>query len=437
MKDEVLAAGLCVARIEAPTDERVGRTRPAVAAALEHSLRLPPLGLITDIASLLASLSPSLSRAEVPGLDLRRYDDRVVGPLITHRLRPSLCDAYASLPEHWQHVAVAVLAEGLCDELEPDGPWWRPAELRRWLAMPAAEAWDLGVASLMQEPVRQALSERIATLIQRGTSGFSPSDVYLVRHLPSLATRAQRLAVRQVVEVAEALEHKLPRIVRPRDRSGWVATHLEEEDRYPTGGFSALTNSGSPENLVISELVYMEDGEDLDLFDVRFTEGELLYYTRDESAHTRDRRVVHVGLASDLVEARVKDPQLPWQRLVMVLGLLQAVLQRVISWLGESDLHIYLHPIGDGLEEEIRLLSLVLASPIEAGSVQIVGLPARRAFTERVGASADRSVTDVVWISAGAEAPELDKLEPWVLSVGALSMQEWIAAANALAHHLS
>ncbi|HHO49737.1 MAG TPA: hypothetical protein ENK18_02430 [Deltaproteobacteria bacterium] len=436
MKDEVLAAGLCIARLGPPTEERVARTRPVVAAALERSLRLPPLGLIADVASLLASLSPSLSRTEIPGLDLRRYDDRVVGPLITHRSRPSLCDAYASLPERWQHVAVAVLAEGLCDELEPDGPWWRPAELRRWLARPAAEAWDFGVASLMQASVRTSLSERITTLTRRGTAGWSPSDVYLVRHLPSLATRAQRLAVRQVVEVAEVFDHELPRTVRPRSRSGWVSTHLEEEDRYPTGGFSALTNSGSPENLVISELVYMEDGDDLDLFDVRFTEGELLYYTRDESAHTRDRRVIHVGLASDLVGARVKDPSLPWQRMVLLLGLIQAVVGRIVAWLGGLDLHIFLHPIGPGLEEEVRLLSLVLAAPIEAGVVRISTLDAPRELVERVAQSATRSPTDVVWISSGGDAPELE-LEPWVLSVGEMSLPDWLAAANALAHHLS
>ena len=78
-----------------------------------------------------------------------------------------------------------------------------------------------------------------------------------------------------MLEASERIGQTLPRHVRARRRDGSHLTPLAEEDRYPTGGFAALTNAGSPENLVASELVYMDDGSDIDLFDVRFAEGEL------------------------------------------------------------------------------------------------------------------------------------------------------------------
>ena len=55
-----------------------------------------------------------------------------------------------------------------------------------------------------------------------------------------------------------------------------------------------------------------------------------MYYTRDESTHTRRRRIVHLVLAEDLDTARVKDPDLPWQRVVLLIGLLHAVVERVV-----------------------------------------------------------------------------------------------------------
>ena len=94
-------------------------------------------------------------------------------------------------------------------------------------------------------------------------------------------------------------------------------TSLTDEDHYPTGGFSSIATTGTMENLVISELIYMEDPADkdaaggVDLFDLRYAEGELLYYTRDESQFVRDHRAVGFALSSDLTRARIKDRGAP------------------------------------------------------------------------------------------------------------------------------
>ncbi|MEM6928141.1 MAG: hypothetical protein AAF602_14510 [Myxococcota bacterium] len=409
-----------------------------MAAALERSFRLPPMGLVADIAAMLEDPSPSLSRASMPFLDLRKYDDRVVGPLLMHRVRTSLADAYAGLPEAWRGAAVAALAERLTDELDPEAPWWEAGGLRRWLGQPADEVWEQGLSSLGAQAVRDALGDRLEAMIRSGTAHWTTADVHLVRNLPAMASRAQRVAVRQVLEAAELIDARLPRTVRPRLRTGQVASGLEEEDAYPTGGFSALSNSGSPENLVISELVYMDDDHDgIDLFDVRFTEGELLYYTRDESIYTRERRRIGIALAEDCGGARVKDVDLPFQRLVLALGVIHAVVDRVVKWLGKVELEIAIHPIGRDLVDETKLLHLVLRSQIDAGVVQIEPLADVSGFVARTAERQRRSETDAVWITTQPEsAPEL-AVVPFELEIGEASVEQWVRAASALARHLA
>ncbi|MEO0600152.1 MAG: hypothetical protein AAF211_01880 [Myxococcota bacterium] len=438
MNEAELAAGLCLARIDRPSADLVARAKPGVAAALERSFRLPPMGLVADIAAMLEDPSPSLSRASMPFLDLRKYDDRVVGPLLMHRVRTSLADAYAGLPEAWRGAAVAALAERLVDELDPEAPWWEAGGLRRWLGQPDDEVWEHGLSALGAQAVRDALGDRLEAMIRSGTAHWTMADVHLVRNLPAMASRAQRVAVRQVLEAAELVDARLPRTVRPRLRTGQVASGLEEEDAYPTGGFSALSNSGSPENLVVSELVYMDDDhDDIDLFDVRFAEGELLYYTRDESIYTRERRRIGIALAADCSGARVKDVDLPFQRLVLALGVIHAVVDRVVKWLGKVELEIAIHPIGRDLVDETKLLHLVLRSQIDAGVVQIEPLADARAFAARTAERHRRSETDAVWITTqSGSAPELAVI-PFELEIAEASVEQWVRAATALARHLA
>ncbi|MEZ4234958.1 MAG: hypothetical protein R3F59_02090 [Myxococcota bacterium] len=442
---EQLAAELCLARLEPVSEATVARIRPALAAALERSVRLPPLGLVADLLTLLEVPSPVLQGLEVPGLALRRYDDRVVGPLVVHRRRTALADAFAALPEAWRGAAVAALGERLCEEIEPGGGYWEPGALRAWLARTDAEGLDLALAAVAEPGPREVLQGRMAEMLRHPAIDWSAADVHLIRNLPRLATAAQRLLVRQVLEASSALGSGLRRAARPRARAGPVATGMEEEDKYPAGGFSALTTSGSPENLVASELVYMdddEDGEGIDLFDVRFTEGELLYYTRDESAYMRQRRRIRVALAQDVVQARVMDPGVPWQRVVATLGALHAVVERLVDWLGEQDLQISLHPLADRtrphetLATEADALSLVLSTWIDAGVVSVDPLPDAAAFAALVEASAKAAETDAAVDQHGAGAAEARR-GPVRAQLGPKTAPGWAAVARDLAVHLT
>lgn len=434
MTEAELAASLCCARLAPPTAALVAVVRPVLAAALEASVRLPPLGLVADLSIMVVDPSLAMVDVHVPGLVLRHYDDRVVGPLVTDRRRLALADAYAALDSRYQPLAIALVAESLADDLDPEGPWWEAGPVRAWLGRTDEEIWALALESLTDDPA--PLRARIEALARRVARGFTASHVHLVQHLPALASRAQRVAVEQVLEAATAFDLELPRAVRPRSRTGFVVSDTDDEARYPAGGFAALTTSGSPENLVASELVYMEEGTGIDLFAVRYAEGELLYYTRDEAVYTRQRRTIHVALGPDLADARVKDPELPTQRLVLVLAMVRAVVERVIRWLGPVELRIVVHVLDPRLEAERRLTELVLRSWVETGVVQVVASDPED-FAAAIAESAQRVETDVAWLSTGSPPPDDLAVEPWVFEVASMPWRGWVRAATELAHHLA
>ena len=176
--------------------------------------------------------------------------------------------------------------------------------------------------------------------------------MFALENLVVLKSLTQRLAIQQMVEVAEELEKALPRRVKRKAPSGnRTPTQVEDEDQYPIGGFSAMSTSGSIENLVTSELIYMDevpDPESVDLFDLRYVEGELLYYTRDESVFVRSRRVVTFVLPPSLVEARFKDPGVRWQRIVVVFGAILSLVRRMSEWLSEEGLLFRIAFVKDG-----------------------------------------------------------------------------------------
>ncbi len=432
---EAFAAELCCVRVADAGAALVARARPAVAAARDATVRLGSLGLVAGLAVLLEEPGAGLSGLRLP-LDVRRYDDRVVGPLVVDRRLRALADAYTGLPARLRGLGIALLGERVADAVEPDRPWWAPGALRGWLALPDDDAWSCGLRGLSDAGVLARLQARLGA-VQR-TAGFSAADVHLLRHLPVLTTRAQRVAVRQLIDAAAVLDGALPRHVRPRPRPGRVSSRAHEEGAFPAGGFAGLTTSGSPENLVASELVYLEPGADLDLFDVRYAEGELLYYTRDEAIHARPRRTVVIGLAADLTDARVKDEGADWQRIVYLLAVLVAVVGRLVRWLGHVELRILVQALdGDAreLEDELGLLSLALRSYVEAGVVELAHAPPAT-FGAALEEARQRGETDVVFASTAA-APPVDDADIRLLAVGAYAPAAWGEVATALAWWLA
>jgi hypothetical protein len=122
----------------------------------------------------------------------------------------------------------------------------------------------------------------------------------------------------------------------------------------------------------------MED-ESPDLFDMKFVRDELFYYSRDENQFLRRRRAFVFILFPDLLAARFKDAELPCQRVVMVQSLIVALVRKLTDWLSTDALRFEVIFVQDGgrnpLDEEAKLLRLLLREPIERGDGEILELP--------------------------------------------------------------
>ena len=105
---------------------------------------------------------------------------------------------------------------------------------------------------------------------------------------------------------------------------------------------------------------------------------ELLYYARDENQFLRRRRTFVFALQPDLVQARFKDAELPWQRIVLLLGLILAAISRLIDWLSEDSLVFEVVFLGadNYLAAERALLDMILRDQIANGTVVLANLAA-------------------------------------------------------------
>ena len=177
---------------------------------------------------------------------------------------------------------------------------------------------------------------------------------------------------------------------------------------------------GSLENLVTSELIYMDPPSssgmkgDVDLFDMRYVEGELLYYTRDEAIFVRRRRQVVLVLSPDLVRARVKDRGAPFQRIVIVLGLVLVLTKKLVEMLGEEALAIRVvfllaeDGLPSPLAEERALAELILREWRDLGTVEVDEVSWEETL-ERATTDARRALVEIVRFTGRAEAaPVLD-----------------------------
>jgi hypothetical protein len=201
---------------------------------------------------------------------------------------------------------------------------------------------------------------------------FSEEDLWEIAHLPDLPSESTRLALREIHEAVRRIGQIEPGpALEVRRRAQEVPVEATAADRYPTGGFDAISTKGVFENLVRTEIVYVGEGVHggIDMFDVRWVEGELLYYTRDESPLLDARRSLTLVIDRP-AELRHKLPQLPAQTLVLVEALclvLQADLVRVF---GPAAAHVRVMWRTSGehdeivAEEELGLVGLSLKAEV-------------------------------------------------------------------------
>lgn len=388
-----LAAGLCLARLSRPGAEEHARMAPWLLGVLSESGTLPPAGVIADIAHLLLGRSMRAIQP-LPDIDARlgqvihAYEDHVLGRLDADPRLDAVLDAITRLPPVHHDRAVVLFSTHILLRMGHDtGVALSPGVVRRVLRLPVDEVCGKGLAAMTGvSEIFEALVAGYQSLItgaRRLGTLIGEAEVFLMENLEALGELTQRIAIEQMIDVMDALSATLPRRLKPagRHERERIPTPLAAEDQYPTGGFAALSTAGSLENLVASELIYMEERgaeSDIDLFDLRYAEGELLYYTRDESVFVRGRRVITLAFMPDLESVRFKDASLSWQRLVMALGLMMACVHRLAEWLAGEGLLFRVvfvrepgHAAGDPLAAERSLCGLALRELVARGVVDM------------------------------------------------------------------
>lgn len=427
-----LAVGLVLRRIvpaepaaeAGGSDDHAAVARAIVVCANELPA-LPPPGVIADIATLLTgarlAIDASGTGLAAAGADgalrsaIRAYDDDVLARLTQTSRFDDVLAAYAHAAADDRAAAVALVVAAVCERAGFAGVSVSPAALRRALARPRDERDAAGLAELAGSPTAEWLAQaydRLARGARQCRALVDDREVFAVDHLAVLRDLGSRMTAAHIDAAARAITQRLPRrLPASRELRGLRETRLADDTLYPAGGFASITpggaSTGNIENLVTSELVYMEDDEPIDLFSLRYVEGELLHYTRDDSVFRRHRHLIGIVLGADLDDARVKDRELPWQRLILALGLVVAAIRWLTEQLGDQALTVHLAFPPHVLAEERQIVSLLLEGEIAHGTVVLTEQPGRETIALAARA-AGTAIADIVVVSLG-DTPELPK----------------------------
>jgi hypothetical protein len=316
------------------------------------------------------------------------YEDRLLG---RWALDPTVLEAHVVIAglgaAHRDHAVAHAVGLALGGPLRGAEAVVRgnPAHLRALtdaLAARAPTRFEEHAAAL--DPAwRQWGLDQLEALLPVAPTGrlFRAEDLWEIAHLPELPSESARLSLREVHGIAGRVGPVPASVALSiRQTAREVPIDQEDADHYPAGGFDAIATRGSFENLVRSEVIYVGEGATaalgVDLFDVRFAENELLFYTRDESPLLDARR--DLTLVFDRPAAqRYKLADVEAQTLVLAEALaltLQADLLRVFGPAGSRVRLVWRCDTDDdrtAAAEERALLAIPLAAELAHRRVEL------------------------------------------------------------------
>jgi hypothetical protein len=391
--ERYLQQGLWLARVVPPDAAQLKTTLEWALEMAAAGEPLLPLGVIADVGHVTLGTDderqPESGFPRIPGWPtglVRRYEDYFLGKLYSDSSFDRAASAVRRLSGRDRMRGLAVLLNHIREHAALDGALLSPAIIKTALEGPADPFLTRGWNSLSRQGLALelvALYESIVAGIRNTGEMLGPEDVFELEHGTALAEFSQRVALRQVIQAAAALEAKVaPHPASTPGRYRDVPTNILVEDMYPVGGFASIANHGSVESLLQSQLAFMEPADRPDLFDVKYVRDELLFYARDENQFLRRRRSFVFALFPDLIQTRFKDPELPWQRIILLLGLLVTAVRKFMEWLSADALCFdFLMVRADDaspLAPEKSLLEMVLRDSIARGTVQVQDISADR-----------------------------------------------------------
>lgn len=374
-----VAQGLSLARNGPLTAEKIERGLDWAHRLASEGKPLPAVGFVADIGWAAASMANDrLIDANTSQVDeslFRRYEDYVVGKIAADLSFERAIDAAAVYQDDQREKAISFIIACVCERAQVGGAWLSPAVIKslinsdpeEWLPETQNEIEQHGLDPLLREHWR-----RLITQVRNTGNLVGKEDLFELQSGSALVGFAQRVALRQTLQAAEQIGETLPAYkVRPRPSRRQVATRIFDEDTYPVGGFTSISNRGSVESLLHSQLAFMEPDERPDLFDAKYLRQELLYYSRDENQFWRKRVRLIFVLSDDLVAARVKDEQASFQRIILLLGLIKTHVDKLTEWLSEEALGFDFVFVKEGaaslLTDELEILNRLFGHQQETG----------------------------------------------------------------------
>jgi hypothetical protein len=416
LAQQYVLQGILLQRAVAPHGRNVRQVLEWALEILSGGQPLPPVGFVADLGHAIFGLDQeSRPKRDFPTVNgfpstlARTYEDRVLGKLYADWTFERASDAMRRYTLKERPRGLAYFVKQMRERGQFDGLEFSPGIVRSMLDLPPEEILRRGWQSVETNGLFPALPELYQSLIdaaRRMAEVLAPEDVIALEQKTALADLGQYVAHRQVLQIARRLDEGLPRHkVKPLAGRQEVPTRVLDEDTYPVGGFSSISNKGSIESLLHSQLAYMERDPNLqpDLFDIKYVRDELYYYSRDENQFLRRRRSFVFAFYPDLVKARFKDHDLPCQRIVLLLGLLLTGVRKLSEWLSTDALRFEFVFVQEadqqGLHHEKQLLEMLLREQIANGTVFLHTLEGHQ-LSNYCGQRAQRSLCHCLAISS-------------------------------------
>lgn len=200
---------------------------------------------------------------------------------------------------------------------------------------------------------------------------IGPEDLFIFRHIEALSNSALRLTARQLVFLEQQMGDTDPPPAHLRREPPQIQVNLQDAGYFPQGGLDQLANRGSIENLVRTELAYIDPTEDVDLFTMRYLEGELLYYTRDDAQLLRRSRTAHIALELDQTH-HIQYPGHPAQLGLLLRAMVGRLIDDLFTIFSTDSLKVVLRLHDRRAAEAAELWKIRFSDVIARGELDIV-----------------------------------------------------------------
>jgi hypothetical protein len=434
-----LLQGLWLTRTSRPDPDRVKAPLDWLLQLANDGQPLLPIGVVADFGHLAFRGDHAVSAKDLPHVPnwpptlSRSYEDHVLGKLYTDWTFERAVDALRRYTGADRPRGLAYTLKQFRERAKLGGVELSPAVIRGLTTANPKDLLAQGFESLTHDgpmPVLVQQYEDLVSTMRRMTEVLGAEDVAALEQRTALADMSLYVAHRQIVQLTTAIEARLPqRPVRPHLGRKEVPTRIHDEDQYPVGGYTSISNRGSIESLLHSQLAFMESdpAESPDMFDIKFARDELFFYSRDENQFLRRRRTFVMVFAADLVAARLKDAELPYQRIVLACATVLAMIHKLSDWLSNDAIRFELLFVQADdkvpLDDEFELFQILLRELREIGVVTIEAVASLTEATQRCILASRQSQVHVLEISVKSPRSEPDGVVMTSLTINAASPQ--------------